>query len=86
MTVSELICQYRAHNPTGHFFDADTLRFFGERRSEMRVMKDIETVTDISGEKHRAYCLSSLQRKAPGGPRRAYHYFDAETFDHIVMP
>lgn len=85
MTVSELIWQYKSHNPKGHYFDPATLKFFGERLSEMRVAKDVVTVMDASGRKHHAYCLSSRQRNYPGGPRRKYTYFDAETFEDIIL-
>jgi len=84
MTVYGLINRYQQHNPHGHFFDRDTLRFFGERVSEMRILKGFSTVRDCSGNVHKCYCLSSLQRKAPGGARRVYHYFDSVTFDHII--
>ena len=84
MTVYSLIENYNKHHPDGHFFDDNTLRFFGERVSEMRVLKKTETITTYRGRKHECYCLSSLQRKAPGGARRAYHYFDVETFDSII--
>lgn len=83
MTVGELIYNYQQNNPDGHFFDADTLRFFGERRSEMNVLKDTTTITDWSGKEHECYVLSSRQRRFPGGPRRAYYYFDTSTFDEI---
>jgi hypothetical protein len=83
MTVDNLISNYRQSQPKGHFFDPDTLKFFGERYSEMRVLKELAEKTDYSGKKHKCYVLSSYQRKAPGGPRRAYHYFDAETFRPI---
>ena len=86
MTVYGLIAEHRRRFPSSHFFDSETLRFFGERISEMRVLRGVVTVKDISGHDRRAYVLSSRQRKAPGGPRRKYHYFDAETFDDIVMP
>lgn len=84
MTVGNLIYNYQRNNPDGHFFDEDTLRFFGERRSEMRVLKETTTITDWSGDKHECYVLSSLQRKNPFGPRRAYHYFDTATFDEVM--
>ena len=84
MTVSTLRHNYYKNNPDGQYFDYDTLKFFGERESEMRVLKDIVKVRDISGDLHDAYCLSSLQRKAPGGPRRHYAYFDCETCSPIV--
>lgn len=81
--AEELIGAYYGSHPNGHYFDYDTLKFFGERRSEMRLLKSLETVTDWSGEKHTCYVISSLQRNYPGGARRKYHYFDTETFNDI---
>lgn len=43
-----------------------------------------EKATDSMGEEHTCYVLSSLQKKHPMGPRRAYHHFDVETLEHIV--
>lgn len=74
---------YRTH-PNGHFFDAKTLKFFGERASEMRLLKGTVTVTDVCGEKHTCYVVSSRQRPAPPlKPRRTYHYFDTTTFEDV---
>ena len=84
MTVSKLINEYQSKHPHGHFFDRDTLKFFGERFSEMRVLQGIAVVEDYSGEKHKCYVLSSLQRKAPSGAKRTYHYFDTTTFDNVI--
>lgn len=83
MTVDNLIYNYQSKHPGGHFFDVETLRFFGERRSEMNVRKGTTIITDWSGKVHECYILSSLQRAAYGGPRRVYHYFDTSTFDDI---
>lgn len=85
MTVYNLVSEYRRRYPAGHFFDAKTLRFFGERISEMYVFKKPVTVFDYRGRSRRAWVLSSLQRKAPGGPCRKYHYFDIDTFEDITM-
>lgn len=79
MTVYRLKEEYQKNHPEGHFFDHDTLKFFGERESEMRVLKQ---KANIDGRE--CYILSSLQRKYPGGPRRIWHYFDTETFDNII--
>ena len=84
-SVYGLISAYQSKHPTGHFFDRETLKFFGERISEMRLLKDRATVTDCCGEKHECYVLSSLQRKHPAGPTRAYHYFDVETIDDVSV-
>ena len=78
------IDDYRAKHPTSHFFDRDTLKFFGERISEMRILKNTERVKDYYGEEHECYVLSSLQRKHPVRPMRAYHYFDVNTLEEIT--
>lgn len=86
MTVYGLIDEHKTRWPLSHFFDSDTLKFFGERYSDMRVFKETEKITDYHGEEHVCYVLSSLQRKHPRGPTRSYHYFDAETFEIVTKP
>lgn len=83
-SVDGLISAYRRKRPNDHYFDHDTLKFFGERISDMRLLKNRETVTDLLGEKHDCYVLSSLQRKNPMGARRRYTYFDVETLDDVI--
>ena len=85
MTVYGLIQRYYEHNPNGHYFDSDTLRFFGERISEMRVLKDTVKIKSAGGEEHECYCLSKRSRKYPGGPRRTYAYFDITTFEDVIV-
>ena len=84
-SVYGLISAYQSKHPNGHYFDRNTLKFFWERISEMRILKNRETVTDISGEKHDCYVLSSLQRNNPMGPRRNYTYFDVVTLDDVIL-
>lgn len=84
MTVYNLIVEYKNHHPNGHFFDSESLSFFGERISEMRVFEKTRTITDSLGEKHKCYVLSTYQRKAPIKPTRWHHYFDCETFEPIL--
>lgn len=83
--IDELIRAYYAKNPHGHYFDRDTLKFFGERISDMRLLAGTVRVTDICGEEHEAYVISRLQRKYPGGPRRTRAYFDTTTLDDITL-
>lgn len=82
--VWKLVDMYKGKYPYGHFFDDKTLKFFGERLSDMRVLSNTETVKDCQGETHECYVLSRLQRKHPAGPRRTYAYFDVETLKHIA--
>ena len=83
--VYSLVAAYQHVHPGGHYFDRDTLKFFGESLSTMRLLKDKATIKDWSGEKHTCYVLSKLQKKHPMGPRRVYAYFDVETLDDICI-
>lgn len=80
MTVYNLIAEHRNHNPHSHYFDYETLKFFGERRSEMRVLQGTATITDYNGVQHECYILSSYQHKRGC---RHYAYFDTTTFEEI---
>ena len=84
MTTNKLIREYYKHNPEGHYFDYDTLKWFGESRSTMNVLKKTVEVTDSLDEVHTCYVLSKLSKKYPGGPRRTYAYFDIKTFEDIT--
>ena len=83
MQVYELRDRYLEKHPDGHFFDKETLKFFGERWSDMRVSRKLVEVKDYRGNPHICYELISKQRNAPGGTHTAYHYFDKDTFDQI---
>lgn len=65
--------------PDTHFFDRATLKFFGERESESRVLK--KTVTRNG---HICLILSTCQHNAPAGiSKRHYTYFDIVTLEQI---
>ena len=84
-TVGDLIHAYKKAHPDGHFFDPETLKSFGERRSEMRLLKGVAVITDVTGEQHECYVLSSVQRPGrPLGRRRKYHYFDTSTLNDVT--
>lgn len=76
---------YYGKHPDGHYFDADTLKFFGERFSDMRLLKGTVHIKDISGDEHEAFVVSRLQRNYPGGPRRTHAYFDTTTLDDVII-
>lgn len=83
-TISDLQSAYREKHPNGHFFDHDTLKFFGERLSEMRLLKSRARITSAAGIEHKCYVVSAVQR--PGAPlkkRRVYHYFDMTTLEDV---
>lgn len=82
--IYDLRNAYYDKYPKGHYFDYDTLKFFGESLSSMRLLKGTSTITDICGEKHECYVISKFQNKHPMGPRRVYDYFDVETLENVV--
>lgn len=83
--INDLINDYYEKNPNGHYFDRDTLKFFGERISDMRLLKGTMKIKDISGKEHEVYVISRLQRNYPGGARRTYAYFDVDTLNDITI-
>jgi hypothetical protein len=83
--INDFIKAYYEKNPSGHYFDQETLKFFGERLSDMRLLKKTVKVKDIRGVEHEAYVISRLQRNHPGGPRRTRAYFDIDTLDNIII-
>lgn len=84
MTAYELRDKYYEHHPDGHFFDEETLAFFGETVDEMEVLDETEIIEDYSGKKHECYVLVTYQHNAPSFcPAFTYFWFDAETFDYI---
>ena len=85
MEIWEFKRMYYQKNPNGHWFDQKTLKFFGERESEMRVLKGTCTVKDCLGNEHVAYCVSSRQRPPYGKPFRKYTFFDVDTMEDILV-
>ena len=82
--VYDLKAAYQEKHPEGHFFDIQTLKFFGERLSEMTLFDKTVNIVDYLGEKHKCHVLSTKQNWCPGGPKRIYHYFDVDTIEHII--
>ena len=81
--MDDLRRAYYSTHPNGHFFDSDTLKFFGERFSEMRLLKGTVKIMALGGEEHECYVVSSRQRIPMVGTKRVHHYFDATTLDDI---
>ena len=71
-------------NKGSHFFDSETLKFFGEKRSTMKILQKTEKIKDISGKIHECYVLSSLQKTFTGNKRRNYTFFDIDTLKEII--
>lgn len=83
--IDDLIRAHYAKNPNGHYFDPDTLKWFGERRSDMRLLKGTVKIKDVCENLHEAYVISRLQRNHPNGPRRTRAYFDTTTLQDVII-
>lgn len=83
--IYDLRNAYLRTHPNGHWFDSNTLAFFGESLSTMYLLKGTYRVKDCLGVEHSCYKVSKLSRKYPGGPRRTYAYFDVNTFDDVII-
>ncbi len=70
----ELKREHERNFSDSHFFDEDTLKFFGETLSSMYVYAKTAV---INGKE--CYVLSSKQHG-----KRKYHYFSVESYEHIV--
>lgn len=82
MTIYELKKNYE-EKTGGHFFDPETLKYWGESISTMYLYKRITTVTDYKGIKHSCYTISVKQRPQDAPPRVNIYHFDIETFQEV---
>lgn len=64
MTIYTFISKFKEKHPNDHYFDPDTLKFWGgERISEMYILKDPVKILDIYGEEHTAFVLSKKNER-----------------------
>lgn len=88
MTIYELKREHEKHNKGSYFFSKNTLAFFGESLSRMRVLKNKIDVVDSIGEKHTCYVVSSTRNKNAFGrckPYIVHLYFDSTTFEDVII-
>jgi hypothetical protein len=88
MTIYELKRKHEEHNRHSYFFSDETLKFFGERLSRMRVLKKTTRITDALGVEHDCIVVSSQRNKNAFGrckPYSVYLYFDSTTFEDVTL-
>lgn len=78
MTVQGLIEAYKKNCPDGHFFDDETLEFFGDDLDNATV--NLCTINTKDGAKA-VWKYTANQRNAPVQPYISVHYFNALTFE-----
>lgn len=70
-----------------YMFSSDTLKFFGEALSRMRLLKTKAIKKDYMGNEHTCYVIASTRTKNAFGscrPYTSYLYFDEKTLDRII--
>lgn len=80
MTASELKAQYELHNPKGHFFSRENMRFSGDKMSNYYVPVEPVVIETPTGNMVHCY---ELQRRKPvkhGLIKSAY--FSIDEFKH----
>lgn len=80
-TVNDLIRAYNETHPDHHYFDRDTLKYWGERISDMYLYRKTEEVKDLLGNMRTCYCLRSKQTFPIRHTK--YTYFDVNTLDIV---
>ena len=78
MTPSQLKINIAVHHPNSHFFDRDTMRFFGDTIANFGVRR---ATVSIEGIKVPAWELYRRRPVKHGLDRSAF--FDVETFSQI---
>lgn len=84
LTVNQLKDAYMKAYPEGHYFDEGTLRFFGEKLSDMKVLGETMTIIDSIGEAHDCYVLEKISHDFMDRKMRTRGYFDVETLKTIT--
>ena len=67
-----------------YYFNRDTLAYWGERTSEMKILKRKETIKDYKGVEHTCFVLSKISHNLNFGNGRTYEYFDVNTLEVIM--
>lgn len=82
ITLNQLIEEYKRRN--NHYFDKETLKHWGERLSDMRVLENTVVKTDFQGNIHECIVLSKISKDFYGKKYRNYDYFDVVTLNRII--
>ncbi|MDU1176314.1 MAG: hypothetical protein E6987_01775 [Peptoniphilus harei] len=82
ITLNQLIEEYKRRN--NHYFDKETLKHWGERLSDMRILENTVVKTDFQGNIHECIVLSKISKDFYGKKYRNYDYFDIDTLNRII--
>lgn len=82
ITLNQLMEEYEKRNNC--YFKKETLKFWGERLSDMRILENTVVKTDFQGNIHECIVLSKISKDFYGKKYRNYDYFDIDTLNRII--
>ena len=82
ITLRKLMEEYEKRNNC--YFKKETLKFWGERLSDMRILENTVVKTDFQGNIHECIVLSKISKDFYGKKYRNYDYFDIDTLNRII--
>lgn len=84
MKTKDFIRLYESKRPDDHYFEKETLEFFGETIKDMEVLPETKEMKDARGETHTCYVLKRHQFNFLSEKHlMAYTYFDVDTLEPI---
>lgn len=75
---------YRITHPQSYYFSPATLKFFGERLSDMRILSKTKKVKDSYGQEFECFVLSKSSKNWNNKRIRTYAYFNTENLDQVI--
>lgn len=84
ISISWIIAEYKKRHPDGHYFDNDTLKFWGEKICDMRLSKRLHYV-EVGNSVYNCYKLT-VPAKDPFDDNKPFDhitYFDEQTFSPV---
>lgn len=83
MYMSVSLLKEELEHKGSYYFSKSTLRFFGERLSDMYILKNTQIKKSSSGDIHECFVLSKLSKSWDGVKFRNYDYFDINTLKRV---
>jgi len=81
MTPSELRYAHLSHNPESHFFDAKTMKFFGDTMSNYKVYRFLVKIKRY--DESIVECHELMRKKPVMGGLQTSHFFADGTFELV---
>lgn len=75
---------FKKENPESYFFSKDTLHFFGESLTDMKILPNIQNIKSSSGEAVECFVLSKKSKNWNNKRIQNDAYFSTENLKRII--